>query len=72
MVLIIETPQIEKKLGLNPLTLMSDQDRISSYNINTISNRYVTTIKKNVNERIINWSNTKFFKLTSWELYGRQ
>ena len=30
---------------LNPLTLMSDQDGISLYNINTISNRQV--IKKN-------------------------
>ena len=30
---------------LNPLTLMSDQDGISPYNINTISNRQV--IKKN-------------------------
>ena len=48
MVLIIETPQIEKKLGLNPLTLMSDQDRISSYNINATSNRHVTTMKKHV------------------------
>ena len=33
----------------NPLTLMSDQDRISPYNINTISSRQVMRIKKNIN-----------------------
>ena len=31
---------------LNPLTLMSDQDRISPYSINTISTRQVMRIKK--------------------------
>ena len=31
---------------LNPLTPMSDQDRISPYNINTISSRKVMRIKK--------------------------
>ena len=31
---------------INLLTLMSDQDRISPYNINIISNRQVTRIKK--------------------------
>ena len=31
---------------LNPLTPMSDQDRISPYNINTISSRQVMRIKK--------------------------
>ena len=35
--------------SVNPLTLMSDQDRISPYNINTVSNRQVTRIKKNLN-----------------------
>ena len=35
--------------GLNPLTLMSDQDRISPYNINTISSRQVMRKKKNIN-----------------------
>ena len=34
---------------LNSLTLMSDQDRISPYNINTISNRQVMRIKENIN-----------------------
>ena len=28
-------------MGFNPLTPMSDQDRISPYNINTISSREV-------------------------------
>ena len=56
---------------LNPLIPMSDQDRISPYNINTISSRQVTRIKKN-NNKIISWSNTKFSKLTSQELYSRQ
>ena len=31
---------------LNPLTLMSDQDRISPYNINTISSKQMMRIKK--------------------------
>ena len=34
---------------LNPLTPMSDQDRISPYNINTISSGQVMRIKKNIN-----------------------
>ena len=57
---------------LNPLIPMSDQDRISPYNINTISSRQVMRIKKNINKGIISWSNTKFSKLTSQELYSRQ
>ena len=48
----------------NPLTFMSDQDRISPYNINTISTRYVIRIEKNINLEIIGWSNTKFSELT--------
>ena len=32
-------------LGVNPLTLMSDQERISPYNINTISSIEVMRIK---------------------------
>ena len=35
---------------------MSDQDRISPYNINTISIRQEIWIKKNVNLGIISWS----------------
>ena len=45
---------------VNPLTPMSDQDRISPYNINTILSRQVMRIKKNINYRIANWSDTKF------------
>ena len=39
--------------GLNPLTLMGDQNRISPYNINTISSRQVMRNKKNINDGII-------------------
>ena len=34
---------------INSLTSMSDQDRISPYNINTTSSRQVMRIKKNIN-----------------------
>ena len=54
---------------VNPLTSMSDQDRISPYNINTISTRQAMRIKKTTNLGIISWSNTKFFEQ---ELYGWQ
>ena len=40
--------------GLEPFTLMSDQDRISPYYISTISCRQVIRIKKNINYVIIN------------------
>ena len=50
---------------------MSDQDRISPYNIKTISIRQVMRIKKNVNKGIISWSNSKFFILTSWQTVRR-
>ena len=36
-------------VSFNSLTLLSDQDRISPYNINTISSRQVMRIKKNIN-----------------------
>ena len=38
---------------VNPFTPTSDQDRISPYNINTISRRYVMRIEKNVNHGIV-------------------
>ena len=38
-----------KWLFVNPLTSVSDQDRISPYNISTISSRQVMRIKKNIN-----------------------
>ena len=50
---------------LNPFTPTSDQDRISPYNVNTISSRQVMRIEKNINHGIISWSNTKFSELTS-------
>ncbi|RMX55215.1 hypothetical protein pdam_00022940 [Pocillopora damicornis] len=37
----------------NPFTPTSDQDRISPYNINTISSRQVMRIQKNINHGII-------------------
>ena len=37
----------------NPLTPMIDQDRISPYNINTMSTRSVIRIEKNINLEII-------------------
>ena len=38
---------------INSLTPISDQDRISPYNINTTSSRQVMRIEKNVNYGII-------------------
>ena len=60
----------EKSLGINipivkPSSPTSDQDRISPYTISTISSRQVMRIKKNINQGIIGWSNSKFSKLTS-------
>ena len=46
---------------LNPLTPMSDQDRITPYNINQISDEN----KENINLGIISWSETQFSELTS-------
>ena len=51
---------------------MSDQDKISPYNINAISSMQVMKIKKNNSKGIIHWSNTKFSELTSPELFGKQ
>ena len=36
---LVLNPQAVTLPTLNPLTIMSDQDRISPYNINTISTR---------------------------------
>ena len=38
-------------VSFNSLTLLSDQDRISPYNINTISSRQVMRIKKTLSAR---------------------
>ena len=40
------TSCIYPKINVNPLTPMSDQDRISPYNVNTISSRQEMRIKK--------------------------
>ena len=47
---------------------MSDQDRISPYNIKQTSDEN----KEKYQLGFISWSNTKFFKLASQELYDRQ
>ena len=52
-----------KPCELNPSTPMSDQDRISPHNINTISTKQVIRIKKNINLGI-SWPNGKFSELT--------
>ena len=57
---------------INPLTPVSDQDRISPYSGNPISTRYVMRIKKNINLGIIGWSNAKFSELPLYKLYGWQ
>ena len=50
--------------NVNPLTPVSDQDRISPYYICTISCRQVMGIKENINYGTTNWSGTKFSKQT--------
>ena len=49
---------------LNPLTTISDQDRISSYNIDTVSTKQVMRKKENIDLEILSWSHTKFSELT--------
>ena len=44
---------------------MNDQDRISPYNINWISDE-----KKEKYQLGIRWSKAKFSELTLWELYS--
>ena len=52
---------------------MYDWDRMSPYNVDTMSSRQVMRIiTKNVNWGTIGWSNTKFSALISYQLYGRQ
>ena len=64
--------QSELLMSVNPLTSMSDQDRISPYNINTKPTRWVTRIKKNIKLGIISSSNNKFSALALYKLYGWQ
>ena len=41
--------KIHVSMGFNPLTSMSDQDKISPHDIHTISSRQVMRIKRNIN-----------------------
>lgn len=53
---------------------MSDQYWISPYQINTVSSKgdKNRAREKNICRRIICWSITKFFEVTSEELYARE
>ena len=53
---------------------MSDQYWISPYQINTVSSKSDKNRarEKNICRRIICWSITKFFEVTSEELYARE
>ena len=63
--MLVEASKKNKQLlQFDPLTPMSDQDRISPYSINTISTRQVMKIQKDINLGIVSWSNTKFSELT--------
>ena len=48
------------KYFLNPFNAVNDQERISPYNISTISSRQVMRIQKNINQGIISRSSTSF------------
>ena len=54
---------------------MSDQERISPHNINTISGRQLIKVnmgvKENINYGIMSWSKSKFCRITSEELSGK-
>ena len=63
--MLVEASKKNKQLlQFDPLTPISDQDRISPYSINTISTRQVMKIQKDINLGIVSWSNTKFSELT--------
>lgn len=68
----ITTGHVSLAWMIDSLTPTSDQDRISPYRINTISNRQMMRLKKKINWEIISWSSTEFSKLASPELYCRQ
>ena len=53
-------------------TPMSDQDRISPYNINTVSSRQVMRIKNKLTRGLYNLIQYQIPQVTSQELYGRQ
>ena len=56
--------KLVEQFYFNPLTPISDQDRISPYIINTLSTREVMRIKKNIDLGLISWFDTKFSELT--------
>ena len=60
---------------LNPLTPMSDQDRNSPYNINTILCRQVMRIKKNISQGIFQLTQYQILQTnitrTVWHIVGR-
>ena len=56
--------KLVEQFSFNPLTPISDQDRISPYIINTLSTREVMRIKKNIDLGLISWFDTKFSELT--------
>ena len=53
-------------------TPMSDHDRISPNNINTVSSRQVMRIKKKLTRGLYNLIQYQIPQVTSQELYGRQ
>ena len=53
------------KYTVTPLNSTSDQDRISPLSINTLSSRQLMRIKKDINQGVSSWSNTKFSELSS-------
>ena len=53
------------KFTVTPLNSTSDQDRISPLSINTLSSRQLMRIKKDINQGVSSWSNTKFSELSS-------
>ena len=63
------TPKPHIIIELNPFTHMSDQERISPYNVYTLTSRQVMRIKKNaIRGLVVNLTNTKFSRLVSQKL----
>ena len=63
------TPKPHIIIELNPFTHISDQERISPYNVYTLTSRQVMRIKKNaIRGLVVNLTNTKFSRLVSQKL----
>ena len=58
--ILLQKVLVSQDCCFNPSTPMRDQDRISPYNINTISSRQAMRIKKNINLGITCRSHIKF------------